>query len=140
MTEGYKRTRGWDWGVLLLWVLVLVLLLLSDSVSPLGNGGNYSQFYIPWEPWKNLQHADTDAVVSQPQHSNAPVVANISPSAAILHLWSLHNAGELAYELTSVFQPVQSPLKTNLMEKIQNITLLRFILLLPEGLGTHTHF
>lgn len=107
-------------------------------------GGITLSFTFPeawdWEPWKNLQHADTDAVVSQPQHSNAPVVANISPSAAILHLWSLHNAGELAYKLKSVFQPVQSPLKINLMEKIQNITLLRFILLLPEGLGSHTHF
>lgn len=65
-------------GVPLFCVLVLILLLLTDSDSPLGNRGNYSQFYIlllfpdiwDWEPWENLQQADTDAVVSQPQCSN----------------------------------------------------------------------
>lgn len=140
MTEVYKRTQGWDWGVPLFWVLVLVLLLLSDLVSPLGNGGFTFPEVLVWEPWENLQQADTDAVVSQPQHSSAPVLTNTSPSAAILHLWSLHKEGELTYELKSVFQPVQSPLKINLMQKIQNVTLLRFILLLPGGLGSHAHF
>lgn len=79
VTGSYKRTQGWDWRVPLLWVLVLILLLLTDSVSPLGNMGNYSQFYIllpfpdiwDWEPWENLQQADTGAVISQPQQSNA---------------------------------------------------------------------
>lgn len=55
-------------GVPLLCVLVLILLLLTDSDSPLGNRGNYSQFYIlllfpdnwDWEPWENLQQADTE--------------------------------------------------------------------------------
>lgn len=73
-----------------------------------------------------------------PMH--APVLANISPSAPILHLWSLHNEGEVPYELRFVFQPVQSPLKINLTQKIRSITLLTFILLLSEGLGSHTHF
>jgi len=59
----------------------------------------------------------------------APALANTSPSAAVLHLWSLHDEGEIAYELKSTFQPVQSSLKINLRQKIQSRTLLRLILL-----------
>lgn len=45
-------------GFPLLWMLVLILLQLTDSISSLGN--NYTQFYIPllfpgiWD-WENLQ-------------------------------------------------------------------------------------
>lgn len=127
MTGSYKRTQGWDWRVPLLWVLVLILLLLTDSVFPLGNMGNCSQFSIlllfpdvwDWKSRENLQQADTAAVISQPNTPmHAPVLANISPSAAILHLWSLNNEGEIPYELKCVFQPVQSALKINPMQKI----------------------
>lgn len=47
-------------GFPLLWMLVLILLQLTDSISSLGNRDNYTQFYIPllfpgiWD-WENLQ-------------------------------------------------------------------------------------